>query len=102
MLELLVKGLAKLPVLTKERSPNVAAAVGFLLGGIGLGIYFRSFIDFLLPLAIVIALVATSSAVATGLSSLGWVAGAVIAGLYGYFRARQSNERRSAHTATPA
>jgi hypothetical protein len=99
MFELLVKGLGKLPVLKRDRSPNVAAAVGFLLGGVGLGIYFRSFIDFLVPLAIVIGLAATSSVIA-GLASLGWLAGAVIAGLYGYFRAQQSNERRAPNPAT--
>jgi hypothetical protein len=100
MFDLAIKALSKLPVLKKERNPNVAGAIGFLLGGVGLGIYFRSFIDFLVPLGIVVALVAMSSSIAAGLASLGWLGGAVIAGLYGYYRARQSNERRSPDSAT--
>lgn len=96
MFDLVVKAVAKLPALKKERSPNVAAAVGFFFGGIGLGLYFGSFIDFVLPIAITIALVLATGSLGAGLASLGWLAGAIIASIYGYYRAQQSNEALSA------
>jgi hypothetical protein len=101
MFDLLVKGLAKLPVLEKDRRPNVAAAIGFFFGGIGLGIYFRSFIDFVLPIAISILLVVASKQLGAGLASVGWIGGAIIASLYGYYRAQYSNEARSASDGAP-
>lgn len=48
--------LNKLPVLRKRKIPSLAFVIGFLFGGIGLGLYFRSFIDFLAPLALILAL----------------------------------------------
>jgi hypothetical protein len=99
MFDMLVRALAKLPALQRERSPNVAAAVGFFFGGVGLGIYFRSFVDFVVPIAIVIVLTVTTSQFGPGLATLGWLAGATIASLYGYYRAQQSNELRSAVSA---
>lgn len=101
MFDQLVKALAKLPALERERRPNVAAAIGFFFGGIGLGIYFRSFIDFVLPIAITILLIVGSNQLGTGLASLGWLAGAIIASLYGYYRAQQSNEARSTTRGIP-
>jgi hypothetical protein len=96
MVDLLLKALAKLPALGKDRSPNVAAAIGFCFGGLGLGLYFRSFIDFVLPVAITIGLVVMTGALGAAAASLGWLAGAITASLYGYYRAQQSNEVRSA------
>ncbi len=95
MFDLMVKAVAKLPALKKERSPNVAAAVGFFFGGIGLSLYFRSFIDFVLPVAIMIGLILAAGSLGAELASLGWLAGAILASVYGYYRALQSNEALS-------
>ena len=64
-----------------------------LFGGIGLGIYFRSFVDFIAPIAIaiVVSLVAIKL-VGTG-AGLGWLAGAIIASLYGFTRSQDANKR---------
>lgn len=78
----------RLPVLSRETNPSLAAVLGFLLGGIGLGIYFRSVIDFFVPLAIAIAL----SLMLGG--DIGWIGGALCATFWGYFRSTESNERR--------
>ncbi|HWX96078.1 MAG TPA: hypothetical protein VNZ01_04425, partial [Solirubrobacteraceae bacterium] len=69
MLDLLVKGLGRLPALRTERRPNVAAFIGFFFGGLGLGLYFRSFVDFLLPIAVTVVLIVTSSSIGGGLAS---------------------------------
>jgi len=86
MLEFINKIMDKMEPLKDEKNPNVACVIGFLLGGIGLGIYFRSFVDFVLLLGILIATVLS-------FGDAGFVAGAVIAALYGYFRVVNSNER---------
>ena len=39
-----------------SKSEAWAAILGFAFGGLGLGIYFRSFIDFVIPVAIFFAL----------------------------------------------
>lgn len=78
----------------RRTNPQVAAALGFFFGGIGLGIYFRSFVDFIAPLAI--AIVASLIVIKLGGAEvgLGWLVGAIIASLYGYSRSRDSNKRR--------
>ena len=76
----------KLPTLKARKSPNLSAVLGLLFGGIGLGIYFRSFIDFLLPIVISIIFVAV-------FTDVGLVGGALFAAVYGYFRALISNEK---------
>jgi hypothetical protein len=91
--DMLIKAVGALPTLRKPKKPGVAAAIGFLFGGIGLGLYFRSFIDFLLPLAAAFALVVTSSAIGSKLASVGWLGGAALVGVYGFFRAQDSNRR---------
>lgn len=88
--------LNKLPVLKKRRLPSLAFAIGFLFGGVGLGLYFRSFIDFLAPIAVILAL----SLAGYGVGSGGYLVGAFIAGLYGAFRAANSNDRLAAATHT--
>jgi len=50
--------------LHRAKSPNLAAFIGFLLGGFGLGIYFLSFIDAIIPLAITVALSIVNTEVA--------------------------------------
>jgi hypothetical protein len=76
-----------LPPPRKQRSPAAAAVVGFLFGGIGLGLYFRSVLDFVIPVLCALASVAIGAAAAYG--SLGYLAGALIAARWGYYRARQ-------------
>jgi hypothetical protein len=49
MPDFIAKLLQILPPLRGPKDPGVASVVGFLTGGIGLGIYFRSFIDVLVP-----------------------------------------------------
>jgi hypothetical protein len=82
-----------LPVLKKHKSPNVAAFLGFMLGGIGIGIYFLSFVDFLIPLGIVIAINLLYGVMAASDYWVGVLAGAIIAALYGAARAKNSNDR---------
>jgi hypothetical protein len=89
MFDVITPIMSNLPLLSKKRSPNLACLIGFLTGGIGLGFYFRSFVDALLPLAIL-------GAFAKELGPFGWVGGAVLAALYGCFRAQTSNVRREA------
>jgi hypothetical protein len=78
--------------LGKVRSPATAAVIGFLFGGLGLGIYFRSFIDFIIPIAVVIFASAF-------LHAAGVVGGAVAASCWGYFRALNSNAKLAASPA---
>lgn len=76
----------KLPTLGRETNPGLAAFLGFILGGIALGIYFRSFIDFIVPIGIAVVLT-----VAVG--DFGWLGGAILASMWGFFRSQESNER---------
>lgn len=75
-----------MPPLKKERNPGTAATIGFFFGGIGLGIYFASFIDFIIPIMIALGMYAV-------LSQFGLIAGAIVAAMWGYFRAVSSNEK---------
>jgi hypothetical protein len=90
----------KLDPFPKQKSPQLAGFLGFVLGGLALGVYFLSFIDFLIPIGIAIA--ATVIAQQFGdLAGLGWLAGAIIAALWGYFRALNSNQRLSGERVVP-
>lgn len=75
-----------LPPLHSEKSPGLACLLGFLFGGIGLAIYLRSFVDFVLPVTVGILLFTMTS-----IAEVGWLAGACIAGTYGYMRVLHSN-----------
>jgi hypothetical protein len=86
--------------LHEEHKPANAAIVGFLFGGIGLGLYFRSWIDFLAPVGFTVA-TAVVAAMTTQQAGLGYLSGCLIAARWGYYRARQSNARLAA-AATPA
>jgi hypothetical protein len=57
-----------------------------LFGGIGLGLYFVSIVDFVIPIGL--AIVGTVI-----LGPIGYLGGAIVAGLWGFFRATDSNER---------
>lgn len=76
-----------MPPPRRKRSPAAAAIVGFLFGGIGLGLYFRSVLDFIIPVLCALASMALGAAAVSG--RLGYLAGALIAARWGYYRARQ-------------
>src|SRR5690349_16562155 len=84
-----------LPPTRKERNPVMAAIIGFLFGGIGLGLYFKSVIDFLIPVGFAVA-TAVLAAAASAPSGAGFVGGCMIAARWGYHRARQWNARLAA------
>jgi hypothetical protein len=84
-----------LPPSRKLRNPVTAAIIGFLFGGIGLAFYFKSVIDFLVPVGFAVATVALAAATSAP-SGTGYLAGAIIAARWGYYRARQSNLRLAA------
>ena len=75
-----------MPPLRKRLNPTIALIVGFLLGGLGLGIYMRSVLDGLMVLVLAVVL-------ASQLEAGGWLLGAAIAGGYGALRVHTSNER---------
>jgi hypothetical protein len=78
--------LEKLPPVTRKTSPNLACLVGLLAGGIGLALYFRTFVDLVIPVAIaVVTFVA--------FADVGVIGGAIIAAMYGFARSHNSNER---------
>lgn len=87
------KILDRLNVLHAAKNENIAAAVGFLFGGIGLGIYFRSFIDVVIPIVTFVVLTYISQTAADIATTYSWLAGAIFASLYGYARVRNSNAR---------
>lgn len=87
-----IKPPSYLPPTRKERNPVTAAIIGFLFGGIGLGLYFKSVIDFLIPVGFAVA-TAVVAAAASAPSSAGFLGGCMIAARWGYYRARQSNAR---------
>ena len=78
-----------LPPLWARKRPWLAFVLGFLLGGVALGIYFRSWVDLIVPTVIWLGLIATPG-------DAGFWAGAVIGGLWGILRAINANERLSA------
>jgi hypothetical protein len=86
MWDFLIGLMDNLPALQSEKNPVLAGLIGFLFGGIGLGIYFKSFTDFLMLLAFTIAASVT-------LGEAWMVAGATISGTYGYYRALTSNAK---------
>ena len=66
--------------------------IGFLFGGLGLGIYLWSVVDDFIPIAIVIILWKL-------IGGAGILGAAVVAGLYGFARVTSSNERLAAQDA---
>jgi hypothetical protein len=92
MPEFIARLLEILPPLKARKDPGMASVIGFLTGGIGLGVYFRSFLDVIVPVVLYLVLTVTSAQVL----GLGWIAGAMVAGYYGYVRAAHSNARLAA------
>jgi hypothetical protein len=92
MPEIVARLLDILPPLKGPKNPGMASVIGFLTGGIGLGVYFRSFLDVVVPIVLYLVLTVTSAQVL----DLGWIVGALVAGYYGYVRAAHSNTRLAA------
>ena len=94
------KWLEGLDPVGRDTHPNLACVIGFLFGGVGLAIYFRTVIDLVVPVAIVLFSFVSLQAV----GAFGWLAGAIVAALYGYHRAATSNANRAAaaHPSMPA
>jgi hypothetical protein len=84
------KWLDMLPVLKDDKDPGKAAVIGFVTGGIGLCIYFRSFIDALVPVVYLAVVIGFEQAAA-----FGPLLGAIVSGVYGYARVQNSNTRRT-------
>jgi TM2 domain-containing membrane protein YozV len=84
MMNLVNEFLSNLSPLKKRKSSGVASILGFLFGGIGLGIYLQSPVDFLIPIFITLVL-------GVVLPGIGFLVGAVVSGLWGYFRVENSN-----------
>jgi hypothetical protein len=76
----------KLPPLDKKKNPAIAFVLGCLFGGIGIGLYFWSFLDFLVP--VVVLVVATIAGF-----GIGAIPGWLFAGFWGMMRAIDSNHR---------
>ena len=88
------KALGYLQPLNRDVNPNLAAFLGLAFGGIGLGIFFLSFIDAIIPLAVAIALTLGFKELASADPTTGFIAGCLLASIYGYLRASDSNARR--------
>jgi hypothetical protein len=89
MVERIARIMDSLPSLADRKKPWLAFILGFLLSGIALGIYFRSWVDLIVPTAIWLVLIAAPG-------DAGFWVGAVIGGLWGLLRAVNSNERLAA------
>jgi hypothetical protein len=101
MVDAIFKFMDRLPPLKRRTSPNLACFAGLVLGGLALDLYFRSVVDFVIPIGIALVVVVVAGAAAA--AELGWIGGAVIAALYGYFRSENSNRKlAAAETAGPA
>jgi len=81
----------RLPAFSKRKDPALALILGLLLGGIGLGIYLRSWLDAIFPLIVVILL-------SVKFPSGGVLYGAAIAGVWGCLRVLSSNRQLEAQS----
>jgi hypothetical protein len=86
MLEQIARVMNPLPPVQSRKNLWLALVLGFFFSGVGLGIYFRSWVDFIVPTAIWLVLIVTPG-------DAGFWIGAVIGGLWGLLRAVNSNER---------
>jgi hypothetical protein len=75
--------------LAEKKNPALAAAIGFVSGGIGLGLYLRSWRDFLIPFGILFAVLVLGVVTVEVLS----LATPFIWATYGYRRVIASNEK---------
>jgi hypothetical protein len=82
--------------LPRDRSAVLAAIIGLLFGAIGVGIYFRSFLDFVL--GSLLTIVAFMGFAMTG-SAMTLLLCTTAPALYGFHRVRTSNVKRAAPAA---
>ena len=87
-MERIARVMNPLPPLAARKNPWLAFVLGFLLSGVALGIYFRSWIDLIVPTVVWLVLIATPG-------DAGFWIGALIGGLWGLLRAVNSNDRSS-------
>ena len=88
----------KMPALPARKSPATAAAIGFAFGGIGLGIYFGTILDFVVPFILLVILF--FMAFPTG--GIALLLLPFVCAVWGYKRAAASNARLDAKTGIPA
>jgi hypothetical protein len=86
LVERIARIMDSFPSLADRKRPWLAFVLGFLFSGIALGIYFRSWIDLIVPTVVWLVLIATPG-------DAGFWLGAVVGGLWGLLRALNSNER---------
>jgi hypothetical protein len=94
-MQFLYEQLQKLPRLYTRKNPAWALVIGFLTGGIGLGIYLRSFVDVLIPIVLYFGVLVFFQQAQV----LGWALGPMVVAVYGYLRVQESNDRPVATTA---
>ena len=76
----------KMEPLGKRKNPAVSATLGFFTGGVGIGIYHQSWLDFFVPLFVLLLLVIVSGGTLLPFAPAFWA-------IYGYRRAKVSNEK---------
>ncbi len=79
MIDTIEQMMRRMPPVTGKNA-GVACVIGFIFGGIGLAIYFKNIIDLVFPVAIFVVLASLLGV------DLGWLAGALLVAIYGYFR----------------
>jgi hypothetical protein len=84
VIDAIEKMMKKLPPV-RGKNAGVACVVGFIFGGIGLAVYFRNVVDVFIPLGVGLALMILAR------TDIGWLAGSVVAALYGYYRVQFSD-----------
>src|SRR5215208_3841533 len=91
-LEHVIQTIDPFPPLRTKKSPRLAFVLGFLFNGVGLGIYFRSWVDLIVPsIASIVWLMLTVALHHSGL----WIGVLAIGGLWGLLRTVSSNERQT-------
>ena len=80
-----------MPPLKTKKDPKLAAIAGFALGGLGLGLYFGTLADFLVPVFIWIVMMIV--ALPTGETLL--ITAPIFCAIFGWKRAKSSNARLS-------
>ncbi len=79
--------------LKKRKNPAVAATLGLFTGGIGLGIYLGSWVDFFLPFLMLLLIFIFSGGILTELVPIFWA-------VWGWRRAKASNAKLDAGGST--
>ena len=90
---------ARLPVLDQRTPPWLAALLGYVLGGVGVALAFRTTPDILAGIVLLIPL-GLASTEESGLAWWYWVF-AALAALYALLRAETGNRRLDAEAARP-